>query len=180
MRVHDFHQSVDLSRQYASAPWWEKVYKRAFPSFASMIYVNDDGWAQRGGIDRVVTLKSGKTLYVDEKVRTEDWPDFLLERWSDKDRQTPGWAKKDLACDYIAYAFIPSATCYLLPFQQVRLAVSTYGQQWLKKAEAKYYGYRVVEAKNNGYITESIAVPREVLLDALLDVMTVHWLRSAT
>lgn len=179
MRVHDFRRSVDLSRQYAGAPWWEQVYRAAFPSFAAMVYVNDDGWAQRGGIDRVVTLTSGKTLYIDEKVRTEDWPDFLIERWSDREHQVPGWAKKDLACDYIAYAFIPSATCYLLPFQQLRLAVSTHGQIWLRKAEAKQDGYRVVEAKNGGYTTESIVIPKEVLLDALVGAMKVHWLRSA-
>lgn len=179
MKVHNFQESLELSASYADAPWWEEVYRKAFPDFCSMQYVREDGWSQRGGIDRVVTLKSGKAFWVDEKVRTEDWPDFLLERYSDKERKREGWAKKDLACDYIAYAFVPSATCYLLPFQQVRLAVSTYGPIWLRKAETKASGYRIVNAQNNGYITESIAVPRDVLLDALIDVMTIHWLRSA-
>jgi hypothetical protein len=179
MRVHDFQESLELSASYAEAPWWEDVYRQAFSDFGSMQYVREDGWSQRGGIDRAVILKSGKVFWIDEKVRTEDWPDFLLERYSDQQRKTDGWAKKDLACDYIAYAFIPSSTCYLLPFQQVRLAVATYGQQWLRAAEEKRPGYRIIEAQNNGYITESIAVPREVLLDALVDVMTIHWLRSA-
>jgi hypothetical protein len=35
-------------------------------------------------------------------------PDFLLEYWSDYERRSPGWIEKDLACDFIAYAFVPS------------------------------------------------------------------------
>ena len=54
-------------------------------------------------------------LYRDEKVRAEDWPDILLEQWSDEDRRAPGWVQKPLACDYIAYSFAPSGVCYLLP-----------------------------------------------------------------
>jgi hypothetical protein len=43
--------------------------------------------AQRGGIDRILTLECGRTYTVDEKVRMEDWPDILLERWSDEARR---------------------------------------------------------------------------------------------
>lgn len=52
-----------------------------------MVSVRDDGWAQRGGIDRVITLACGRTIKIDEKVRKEDWPDILLERWSDEQRK---------------------------------------------------------------------------------------------
>ena len=36
------------------------------------------------GIDRLLTLACCRTFTVDEKIRTEDWWDVLLERWSDE------------------------------------------------------------------------------------------------
>lgn len=137
-----------------------------------MVSVRDDGWAQRGGIDRVLTLASGKTITVDEKVREKDWGDILLERWSDKARKVPGWIQKDLACDFIAYAFAPSCTCYLLPFLSLRRAWILNGREWSSK-------YHAVEARNTNYVTESVPVPTAVLLSALTDAMRVVWSQAA-
>jgi hypothetical protein len=103
--------SLALSQSYADAPWWLDLYRIAFPTLVSAVCVRDDGWAQRGGIDRVLTLACGRTYAVDEKVRTNDWPDILLEQWSDEDRRKPGWVQKPLVCDFIAYAFAPSRSC---------------------------------------------------------------------
>lgn len=63
----------------------------------SAVAVEQDGWAQRGGIDRLLTLACGRTYTVDEKIRTEDWPDVLLERWSNEGLRRPGWVQKPLA-----------------------------------------------------------------------------------
>lgn len=115
-----------------------------------------------------MTLESGKTLLVDEKVREQDWPDILLEYWSDEKRKIRGWVAKDLACDFIAYAFIPSQTCYLLPFQTLRSAWRENCGEWVQK-------YRRIEAINNGYVTVSVAVPTTILLDAMKDSMSVTW-----
>lgn len=177
VRVHDFQESLKLSQSYADAPWWEPVYREAFPGFNAMTCVRGDCQAQRLGIDRIVTLKSGQCLRIDEKVRARDWPDFALERWSDnrKHRPVKGWVQKQLQCDYIAYAFVPSRTCYLLPFQQLRRAWIRHGREWIDKAYRGCDGFRVVDAKNREYTTESIAVPRGVLIDALLDAMRVVW-----
>lgn len=166
--MHDFKKSLELSHSYSEAPWWIDVYRNAFPSLKSAVYISNDGWAQRGGIDRVLTLESGKTLLVDEKVREQDWPDILLEYWSDEKRKIRGWVAKDLACDFIAYAFIPSQTCYLLPFQTLRSAWRENCGEWVQK-------YRRIEAINNGYVTVSVAVPTTILLDAMKDSMSVTW-----
>lgn len=171
--VHDFQQSLDLSEQYADAPWWERVYRNAFPSFHSTMVVRKDGWAQRGGIDRKVWLASGKEYSIDQKVRGKDWPDFCLEYYSDQRRQTPGWVAKDLACDFIAYAFIPSQRCYLLPFAQLRLAWYTHGREWMEKARRGTY--KRILAQNQGYITESVGVPIPTVMKALEDAMVVDW-----
>lgn len=168
MSVHNFNRSLEMSQQWANAPWWLEVYREAFPDLESHVSVRDDGWAQRGGIDRVLTLASGKTLTVDEKVREKDWPDILLEYWSNEERKVKGWVAKDLACDFIAYAFIPSATCYLLPFYTLRQAWRANCKAWVKK-------YPRIEADNGTYKTVSVGIPIAILLSSLTDAMTIHW-----
>jgi hypothetical protein len=169
--IHDFAESLRASHEQADNPLWEEVYRRAFHNLKSMVCVRDDGWAQRGGIDRVLVLSSGKTLNVDEKVRSKDYGDILLEYWSDYDRRIPGWVQKDLACDFIAYAVIPAQRCYLLPFTALRAAWRANGRQWVDK-------YATARAQNRGYCTHSVAVPTPVLLGALQDAMTVSWSQS--
>jgi len=95
------------------------------------VSIREDGWAQRGGIDRVLTLQCGRTYTVDEKVRTENWPDILLEQWSDEERRIPGWIQKPLACDFIAYAYAPAETCYLLPVVRLQRAWRQRGREWI-------------------------------------------------
>lgn len=147
-----------------------------------MASVRQDGWAQRGGIDRVLTLASGKTLSVDEKVRYKDYNDVLLEYWSvwrDGKGVTPGWVAKDLACDYIAYAWVPSERCLLLPFQELRRAWRKNCREWVALGERGSMGFFIADAANNGYVTKSVCVPESVLLDAIRDAMLVKWSREA-
>lgn len=167
-KVHDFAERLAFSHAQADAPFWLEVYRKAFPNLVSTVSVRNDGWAQRGGIDRVVTLDSGRTIPIDEKVREEDWPDILLEYWSDRDRKIRGWVCKELACEYIAYAFLPSQTCYLLPTLTLRRSWQINARDWIKR-------FKRVEAANKGYVTVSVAVPRDVLLVALTDAMRVTW-----
>ena len=166
--VHDFRESLKRSHSYANAPWWFEVYRQAFPKLASCVCVRDDGWAQRGGIDRVITLESGRIITVDEKVREKDWDDILLERWSDEARKAPGWIQKQLACEFIAYAFVPSRVCYLLPTLTLQRAWRLHGPAWIQK-------YQEIRAQNQGYVTVSCAVPTKTLMDALADAMVVGW-----
>lgn len=166
--IHDFNKSLEKSQGYEDAPWWNEVYSEAFPNLAETISVRQDGWAQRGGIDRLVILEDGTVLKVDEKIRERVWGDFCLEYWSDRKRQIRGWVAKDLTCDYIAYAFVPNQTCYLLPFQMLRRAWRNNGQEWVRT-------YRKVEALNRGYTTVSVAVPIPVVLSAISDAMLVRW-----
>lgn len=172
---HDFAASLALSHAQESAPWWDEVYGRAFPGHLSAVSVRSDGWAQRAGIDRVVTMRSGKTVTIDEKVRSQDFGDIALERWSDRAKKVPGWIQKDLACDFIAYAFIPSQRCYLFPFHNLRAAWRVEGRTWCEMAAEKHGGFKVVLAKNRGYTTESIAVPTELLLSTIRQTMVISW-----
>jgi hypothetical protein len=173
--LHDFQQSLELSHEYEDAPWWVQVYSKAFPGFNSMMSVRKDGWAQRGGIDRVVQLSSGKSVTIDEKVRSKDWDDIALERWSDREKRTPGWVQKDLACDFIAYAFVPTQRCFLLPFLTLRKAWQLEGRRWCEMAAEEVGGFKVIEAKNKLYVTESIAVPTDILMASIRQAMVVSW-----
>lgn len=166
--THNFRDSLTYSEGFADAPWWWDVYSQAFPNIENTICVRRDGWAQRGGIDRLIVLADGTTIKIDEKVRSRDWPDFCLEYWSNYQRQIPGWAVKELTCDYIAYAFVPSQTCYLLPFQLLRRACIDNRQEWGAN-------YSAIKAENDGYTTASLAVPIAVVLDAIRDCMVIRW-----
>ena len=164
-RVHRFDESHSLAAQYGN-DWWIPIYRRAFPTLMSAVAVEQDGWAQRGGIDRLLTLACGRTFTVDEKIRTADWPDVLLERWSDEARRSPGWVQKPLAADFIAYAHAPAATCVLLPVPALQRAWRQHGRQWVG-----LYGTR--RAQNQGYVSVSVPVPRGVLMQAIVEAMFV-------
>jgi hypothetical protein len=155
-----------MSEAYSDADWWLPIYRRAFPQLASAVSVRQDGWAQRGGIDRLLSLSCGRTYTVDEKVRSQDWPDVLLEQWSDEARRVPGWIQKPLACDFIAYAYAPSGTCYLLPVAPLQRAWRRRGREWLER-----YGVR--RALNPGYVSTSVPVPRDVLMNAITESMMI-------
>lgn len=164
---HNFAASLALSQSYSEALWWLDVYRKAFPTLVSAVSVRDDGWAQRGGIDRVLTLACGRTYTVDEKVRSHDWPDILLEQWSDEARRKPGWIQKPLACDFVAYAFAPSRRCYLLPVVLLQRAWRTNGRHWIER-----YGQR--RARNVGYVSTNVPVPLGELSKALMMAMVVE------
>jgi len=164
--VHDFRTSLAESAAWADAGWWMDLYRRAFPTLISAVSVRDDGWAQRGGIDRVLTLASGRVYTVDEKVRSRDWPDVLLEQWSDEDRRKPGWVQKPLAVDFICYGYAPSRRAYLLPVAPLQRAWRMHGRGWIAS-----YGQR--RALNPGYVSTSIPVPIDVLMRGIVDAMLV-------
>ena len=164
--IHDFADSLAWSHAQEDAPWWESVYRSAFPGVAAIVSTRKDGWAQRAGIDRIITLASGKVIKVDEKCRRKDYPDFALERWSDEAKAIPGWVQKPLDCDFIAYAFVQSGLCYLLPTLLLQRAWRQFGRDWIRD-------YPEVRAQNKYYVTVSIAVPRDVLLDAIRECIIV-------
>jgi hypothetical protein len=71
-----------------------------------------------------------------------------------------------LACDFIAYAYAPAATCVLLPVPAFERAWRQHGRQWIG-----LYGTR--RAANQGYTSVSVPVPRGVLMQAIVEAMLV-------
>lgn len=167
---HDFVADLSYSQDQGDHPMWEEVYRRAFPTLEATYCVRNDGWAQRGGIDRVLMLKSGKTLYVDEKIRRKAYQDVLLEykHVYKNGNWTPGWIAKDLACDYIAYAWEPLSLAYLLPFHQLRRAWHDNRKEWVANCFKS-------EADNGSYTTIGCCVPISDLLPAINDAMRIDF-----
>lgn len=178
-RVHRFAHSLALSQDSSRRPFWEQVYRDCFPGFLSMTTIEPDGIAQRAGIDRIVTLSTGKHIYIDEKYRNQPHEDICLEVWSDVERGVHGWLQKEVWSDFVAYAIPAFKRCYLLPTLQLQAAWRRRESEWRERADHKFNGFRWIRAENatNGrtWTTESIAVPFELLFTALDCELRVSW-----
>lgn len=187
MTVHGFDEQLAYSHEQADAGYWPTVYRRAFPDMVSLHDLRHDGWHQRAGRDRVVMLKSGRQIFIDEKARREDYTDILIEVWSrypltgeppyppGAPGAVPGWGAEPKDCDFLAYAFEQSQVCYLLPFLGVRAAWEKHGATWRGKATRKEGGFRWTRARNRTYNTIGIAVPIKTLQDCINDALTICW-----
>lgn len=157
--VHDFKERNAWSLSVSDEPFWNAVYKKAFPGLIHT-ELNTDLVRQKQGIDRVLYLGNGNVLYIDEKKRGKVYPDILLEYISVDSTGAPGWIEKDLTMDYLAYAFVPAKLCYLFPWPMLRRAWLQYRNSW-KQA------YKPVIARNATYSTYSLPVPLAVLQKAV-------------
>lgn len=186
MTVHRFADSLAYSHSEADAPYWLEVYQQAFPDMVDMIDLRSHGWHQKAGRDRAIVLSTGRSLYVDEKVRKKVYDDISVEVWSVYPRDghqpwrpvagaQPGWAVTPKDCDYLAYAFKPTQTCHLFPYFSIRAAWTKHGGTWIAKAQADEDGYRWVAADNRDWWTVSIAVPTQAFRAYIEDSLTITW-----
>ena len=152
----NFRDDLAFSNTNSEEPFWDAVFKKAFPNMVSNVLC-DDMVLQRHGIDRLIRLSSGDVVKVDQKIRRKSYPDILLEYISvDKPVEKPGWIEKDLAIDYLAYAFLPTQRCYMYPWLLLRRAWLRFGEEWKVK-------YGVIPAVNKTYTTWSCPVPIDEL-----------------
>lgn len=158
--VHDFRERLAWSETQSHEPFWDAVYRKAFPDMVNHMLCSGDTSSQRQGIDRVIHLSSGKNIHIDEKKREKVWTDILLEYISNDRTCAPGWMEKDLTIDYLAYAFMPTKRCYLFPWPILRRAWLHYRGAWMDT-------YERVPAQNNGYRTYSLAIPIDILQRAV-------------
>lgn len=167
LEKHNFAQELAWSEFQSDEPFWDSIYRKAFPNMVNHMLCSGDIKSQRLGIDRSVLLASGRTLYIDEKKRRKDSKDILLEYVSVDSSNAPGWIEKDLAIDYLAYAFMPSQKVYLFDWLMLRRAWCQYRTEWIAKGEKKEGGFWKVIAQNVGYNTISVAIPINILRNAV-------------
>lgn len=156
MQVHDFRQKLRESQLASDEPFWLAVYRKAFPNMVNHMPCPGDTESQRMGIDRIVLLANGRTLAIDEKKRDKVRNDILLEYLSNDVTGAAGWIEKDLAIDYLAYAFMPTKRVYLYDWCMLRRVWNQYRDEWKRK-------YSIPPAQNKGYKTHSVAVPIDLL-----------------
>jgi len=165
--MNDFNADLKYGELASHETFWEDIYKIAFPDMAfSVLSTAGKSQSQNLGIDRIIHLKSGKTLYIDEKKRRTKYNDILLEYRSNDKKNTAGWMFKQLHIDYLSYAFMPTREVYLFDWQTLRRVWLDNGKQWKEK-----YGLRV--AKNKGYNTLSVPVPITVLLEKMNNALVI-------
>lgn len=165
--IHDFKRCLAYSERASDEPFWDAVYKKAFPNLVNQMICSGNTKSQRDGIDRVLLLSNGKIIKIDEKKRSKDYSDILLEYISVDTTNAPGWIEKDLPIDYLAYAFMPSKKVYLFSWDILRRAWLHFKSDWLNK-------YKIVTAQNNGYLTYSVAVPIDELLKAIKEASIIR------
>ena len=160
MKVSDFNDDLDYSMAASDESFWDAVYLRAFPDMAVSIPNPVLSQSQMLGIDRVIHLKSGRTLYVDEKKRRGTWDDILLEYRSNDNTGAQGWMNKQLLIDYLAYAFMDTKVIYVMDWLSLRRVWIENGLKWSTQ-------FKTITAKNKGYNTLSLAVPIQTLMESI-------------
>jgi len=165
--MKDFHQDLDRSELEQDNPIIREIYAKYFPNMSSMTAVKRDTYGQMIGIDRILVLNNSKTVKVEEKLRYADYGDILLELWSDVEKKKPGWAVKDLECDYIAYIILPSKTGYVWPYLAFKRAMEKDLKLWMTFGDLR-------ETKNKGYYTQNLSVPTSVFLTSIASHMKVE------
>ena len=158
--MNNFQECYKIAEDGRNEPFWIEIYKKAFPNFTNLMtgkkeYCN----SQKYGVDRIIYLENGKTITLDEKVRTKVYQDIALEFISNDTKNSPGWMEKDLSIDYLAYAFLPIKTTYLFDWRMLKRAWEHFNDQWKKE-------YFISKAENKTYHTLSVCVPIKVLRDA--------------
>ncbi|AEG14712.1 hypothetical protein Desku_1125 [Desulfofundulus kuznetsovii DSM 6115] len=163
MKWHDFQTDLAYSLEERENEMFDAFYYRAFPGLQRIELVTDIA-TQRKGIDKILTFSNGQRVTVDEKKRRTDYGDILLELWSvwapEKGVAKLGWLYT-AQCDYIVYAIMPRNIAYVLPTLLLRAAWATHKGEWLKKYP------ELKPARNKGYVTRNIAIPADILLNAI-------------
>lgn len=157
-KINDFDKCYEIAEGGKCEPFWNDVYKKAFPDMTNHMRGKKEFCkSQIMGVDRIIYLENGKTITIDEKIRTKIYEDIALEYISNDQKNTPGWMEKDLSIDYLAYAFLPSKTAYLFDWRMLKRVWGKYKEIWKEK-------YFIAKAKNESYITYSVCIPIDLLM----------------
>jgi len=158
--MNDFNKCYNIAESGKLEPFWNEIYHRAFPNITNLMRGKKGKCnSQDKGVDRIIELENGRTIKIEEKVRTESYNDIALEYISNDTINSPGWMEKELAVDYLAYAFLPTNIVYLFDWRMLKKAWNTNKTKWLNN-------YFIAKAPNENYTTYSVCVPIDELLES--------------
>jgi hypothetical protein len=162
--VRNFSNDLRMSESPEVQEFWLRHYRRQWPDMVNVLRNSADNVAQRRGVDAVVFDGIDKEWRVDEKGDYHEPNNFFIEYSSADTTRAPGWINKSLACDFIAYGFIKHDICFFLPWVPLRLAWMQSGAAWMER-------YKKPPIENHGYNTHGLAVPINVVLNAVVRAM---------
>lgn len=158
--MNNFNDCLKVSENSGLESFWDQIYRKAFPNITNHMRGQSNKCnSQNNGVDRIIYLENGKTLTIEEKVRTATWDDVALEYISNDIKKTDGWIEKDLYVDYLAYAFIPTKIVYLFDWRMLKIAWKENKEHWLNT-------YYIAKAPNEYYTTYSVCVPIDILYES--------------
>ena len=163
----DLKESQTESRK---SYWLESIYPQYFPTIISSSLHDNDKEYQKYGIDRMIFLKDGYKIGIDEKTRYTDYGDLLLEESSSIEYNTPGWIEKQQWIDYIVYNILPIQKCYLIPFIPLQNAWKQNKEQWKQQ-------YKEIRAINDGYTTLSWPIPPLTLFISMTQSQIINYIK---
>lgn len=163
MKLNNFETDLRYSLENNYDRRINRYYYKVFPEL-DKIGVVESIELQRKGIDKVLQMKSGKKILVDEKKRRKDYGDILLEEYSNWETRRPGWLGRGHYTDYIVYVIVETGKVYLLPFLILQKA-------WRDNYAGWKRNYRTIQARNQTYTTTSLCIPIDILFRALEKAM---------
>jgi hypothetical protein len=152
----------------------ESAYKRYFVNMIGIIRNNDKNELGVGGADAVIQLSNGRTVFIDEKIRSSKYEskDILIEL--DHSNGVVGWANKNLSVDYIAYCWLSDRKVLMLEYPLFKRLWKNHGKGLIENGEDNKNGCRIIEAENRSYVSRSLIIPTKSLLSRMHSGVFVH------
>jgi len=156
MKLHSYQRSkrIEMSAQTR----FDIIYKDCFANLVNIKRI-EERHLQLKGHDVHLLLKDDKKLIIDEKARTEDYGDILIEYLSNKQTGRKGWIYENES-DYIAYLF-PNNGCYFLKTKEIR--------EWVENKQSEFWKFKDLPVDNKDkrrgiiYTTVSKLIPLKLL-----------------
>jgi len=138
----------------------DNCYRRHFGNIRSISRPQDKE-RQIAGIDVILNFNDHREpIFIDEKIRREDYGDILLEEYSNYEKKTKGWLEENLRTHFISYIWINEQKMLILPYQSLRLAYLSNKARWTGMFQRRF-------AQNNGYKTSNIPIATQELFDGI-------------
>lgn len=150
----DFEKDLIYSKEKDFLEKVDNLYRKVFPDFVEID--RNVGLSQdKAGIDVIITLESGKQLFIDEKKRRKNYRDILLEIHHDEKENKLGYIldpKKKT--DFIVYIIEPTSEVFIFSTHLLKKVLIDNFKEWKDE-------FGVLRTDPQPWISTGIPVPSE-------------------